>query len=559
MKTSLRFLLFVLATAPVAFADTFSLDAIERWTGTGSCRAALVIDWHDGTRPHALAWGFRFDPPATGLDMLNAITAADPGLSVTLDGGLPARITYGRPTRPGDILPETADHPGLARATAYTFDHADPGNGLWNYWTCDAQPAFARDGMTPCAAPPAARPLADGAWDAWTLTTDTIPAPPAAPAAALHYPFATEVVSYTQGGTVTRDWISGAYFNNPLTALGRPTVDTTGDTTTVPTSYTVPVVPVYAAFRAHEIVSLGLSGGEIILGFDHRVYDNPDNPYGAALIVFGNTFQPIDRDSYWHFGDPALARVGGECNDEGGEVYVSQNPGGPWHKVSGVAGAGYADDFAPTLGRVYDPSRPATALIDGQNEWWGGATDPTIPVDPAVLPADLTGMTAADIARRYRGSAGGTAFSIRALPLPADPDNGMKWIRYVRITSENTWDIPEVDAVADVSPALPVNLWRDDHFPWLGDPALEADDADPDNDGTPNFMEYALGRDPRSPAPPADLYTLQRYRAPDGLDVFAYTFTLNPAARDVFFGVVRADDLRAPPAAWTTAGTRVVR
>ncbi|MCL1922139.1 MAG: hypothetical protein FWG50_13890, partial [Kiritimatiellaeota bacterium] len=48
-------------------------------------------------------------------------------------------------------------------------------------------------------------------------------------------------------------------------------------------------------------------------------------------------------------------------------------------------------------------------------------------------------------------------------------------------------------------------------------------------------------------------------RAPDGLDVFPYPFPPTPAARDVFFGVVRADALRAPPAAWTTAGTRVVR
>ena len=41
--------------------------------------------------------------------------------------------------------------------------------------------------------------------------------------------FAAEVVSYIQGTGVTEDYIDGSYFNQPDTALGRPTVDTTGD------------------------------------------------------------------------------------------------------------------------------------------------------------------------------------------------------------------------------------------------------------------------------------------------------------------------------------------
>lgn len=55
-----------------------SFDDIVHWTGSGSNRAALVIDWNDLSKP--LAWGFRFNGTATGEDMLKAIVIADPRL-----------------------------------------------------------------------------------------------------------------------------------------------------------------------------------------------------------------------------------------------------------------------------------------------------------------------------------------------------------------------------------------------------------------------------------------------------------------------------------------------
>ena len=573
-----------LATAFAAHAvPPFSLDSIERWTGSGPNRAALIVDWHDGTRPHALAWGFRFETGATGLDMLNAVTAADPGLAVTFAGSLPDTIAYTRPSRPGDILPQTGGHPGLARWTAYTFDHDDPGGGTWNYWTCDNAPAYAAANMTPCALAPDQRPLSDGAWDAWSFG-DTPPAN--YPAAALHYPFATEVISYVQGGTVALDWLAFPnLFNNPQTALGRPTVDTTGDnnTSATPASSTVPVTPAYPAFRAFEMVSIGINGtGELILAFDHRVYANPANPYDAAFIVFGNSFQDISSDSYWDNGDPALTTASGICETEGGDVWVSQFPGGPWYPASslievvdlwGDTSMVYrhtADDFAPTLGRVYDTNNPTATMtrfdstsaplqdvdVSDWNAWWGGATDPTIPVDPDLTPLHLQGLTIAQIAERYRGSAGGTPFSIGQIAeLAPDPDNGMKWIQYVRVTVSESI-APEVDAIADVSPAMPMDLWRNGNFGWTEDPALEADEADPDGDTVANFVEYALGRDPRVPDDPTPLFDMKQYRASDNVDVLGFTFTVNPGAHDVPAHIIRSDDLLAP--FWSTANTRHV-
>ena len=60
-------------TADVALA--FSISNLEYWVGSGSNRAALVVDWHDESRPHALAWGYRWDGQARGLDMWQAVTA----------------------------------------------------------------------------------------------------------------------------------------------------------------------------------------------------------------------------------------------------------------------------------------------------------------------------------------------------------------------------------------------------------------------------------------------------------------------------------------------------
>lgn len=46
-----------------------------------------------------------------------------------------------------------------------------------------------------------------------------------------------------------------------------------------------------------------------------------------------------------------------------------------------------------------------------------------------------------------------------------------------------------------------VEAWRALHFTpaQLADPAISGDDADPDHDGLPNLLEYALGLDPWQP------------------------------------------------------------
>jgi hypothetical protein len=257
--------------------------------------------------------------------------------------------------------------------------------------------------------------------------------------------FATSVVSYTEGDGVGREFTSQApKFNDPHSALGRPTVDTSGDGWDVQEDR-APVLPVHAAWLADELVSIGI-GGQLTLSFNHRVVDDPLNPYGVDLTVFGNSIQQIDSGGLWTNDDPSDWTVSGLADSEGGTVLVSQD-GLTWEPLSTVA-----DGFAPTLGRVYDPADPDPVLGDW-NQWWGEPTDATLPLDPSLTAVDFDGDTVAEMAEAYGRSAGGTGLDLSALPDSfADPVTGHKWIQYVRIeVAADAELVPEIDAVADAA------------------------------------------------------------------------------------------------------------
>ena len=259
--------------------------------------------------------------------------------------------------------------------------------------------------------------------------------------------FATEVVEYVEGTGVGSDWISGVKFNDPTSALGRPTVDTTGDGWFIPLTNPVPVVPVYPSFRSFELVTIG-NGGWLTVKFDHKVLDDPDNPYGLDLIVFGNAFQIIGGGQGWTNGDPNGVTVSGNGFAEPGIVSVSQD-GETWYTFSGGP---FADDFAPTLGRVYDTTDPDKSIGEW-NEWWGHPTDPRVPLDPSLDFSSFDGWTVAQIAQEYGESAGGTGFDIGQFALPVDPETGCKWIQYVRVADNpGSSATTEIDAFADVIP-----------------------------------------------------------------------------------------------------------
>jgi len=244
--------------------------------------------------------------------------------------------------------------------------------------------------------------------------------------------FAAEVISYTPGGDIKFDVISFQLFNDPYTALGRPSRVTTVHSGTSGEGVDAPVNPVHPAWRAYQVVTVG-TGGQLTLKFDHPVSNDTKNPYGADFIIFGNArIHTLDGTSWSSTSNPEVVQGRGTIFAEPGIVSVSAD-GVTWYTYDQTSDP-RADAFAPTVGYEWDDA----------NDLWGAELDPTRPLDPNVTVADTNEKTVAEIVATYGRSAGGTAFDISVF--------GLDWIQYVRIEDDPTiGGTTEIDAVADVS------------------------------------------------------------------------------------------------------------
>jgi len=232
-------------------------------------------------------------------------------------------------------------------------------------------------------------------------------------------PFADEVVSYVEGSNPVQG------YTDPLTALGPP------ERFTGEGWDPMIVSAMNAPWRPDEIVSIG-GGGHLTLKFDAPVTDDPLNPYGIDLLVFGNAFLADWEDGEFdHYcTNPAYLFA------EGGVIEVSAD-GENWTLVPDVA----ADGLFPTEGYL-DKTDPYDT-IPGDIP-----SDFTKPVDPAIELSDFDGLHYTAVLELYRGSGGGAGIDIQAVGLSA--------ISYIRISNPaGAFDTPEIDAVADVAPRRP--------------------------------------------------------------------------------------------------------
>lgn len=492
-----------------------SLSQLEQIAGTGTNTAGIILCWDDGQSPSCLGWGMRWNGGSTIQDLWNTVTNADFGLTGSVLES-PAWAAYHRPTRAGDLLPRLSGETSIR--TAYATDHFTVTGGTWQAWITTGSDYRVGSAEPFDSLLPGDQLLPDS-WILWVQSTGAIARTPGYPLPAVHYPFASSVVAYQVGDAIPPfDWMNGEDFTNRTTLLGRPTVDTTGDDD-IPTNHPVPVTVCYPAFRAHEVATV-TSNGVVILAFDHTVLDHPMNPYGIDLILFGNSLSSLAANQTWTNGPPQEAILAGSSTGESALLDVSVD-GTNWVALPGLL---QLDGFAPTTGRELDATTPDPAL-GPDNLWWGGPSDPTLPVNPALDPDDWAGYSVAGITACYRGSAGGYGVDLSSLDLPADPLTGIKGFRYLRIRSFDQQ--PEIDAVADVSPAFPYDLWQLDHFPWLSDPVEALEASDPDVDGDANLIEYAGNHDP-----------LQYDPTP------AWRPQVDPGAGELIYQSVPAPDLR---------------
>ncbi len=228
--------------------------------------------------------------------------------------------------------------------------------------------------------------------------------------AAAQSPFASSVISYSPGSN------PAGGFTIASSTLGEPTRFTGGP------FFPQAVTPFQPAFMTSELVSIG-AGGQLVVAFDHDVTDDPRNPFGVDLIVFGNAFF---GDAAYPMGTPSGLFA------EGGQISVSHD-GVTWVGVPGTD----ADGFAPTCGWL-DASPYAT--VPGLEP-----TDFTRPIDPSITAASMIGEEWPAIRAMYDGSGGGAGIDLAPL--------GLTSIRFVRVrVPAGAMQSAEIDGFSDVAP-----------------------------------------------------------------------------------------------------------
>ena len=233
--------------------------------------------------------------------------------------------------------------------------------------------------------------------------------------------FANQWMEYDQGDNPAKG------YTDPLTALGSP------ERFTGEGIFPGVVSPFNPPFGLDEIVSIG-SGGHLTVSFENPITDDPANPFGIDLPIFGNAGF---IDANYHNGF-----IAGLFGGDGGIVEVSAN-GVDWFEIESVV----ADGIFPTDGYLdsnpYDQD-PGSVL-----------TNFSLPVDPAITLGDLMGLNSSELKDIYAGSGGGAGIDLA--------DVGLDSISLVRVYVPIDARLNvEIDAFSDVSPMFdPADLNQD--------------------------------------------------------------------------------------------------
>src|SRR5882672_6133169 len=176
--------------------------------------------------------------------------------------------------------------------------------------------------------------------------------------------FASAVISYEHGTGYA------ANFTNSNAALGAPASGSG-------------VTPFAPPFSPSQLVSIG-AGGSLTLQLGTPVVNNPANPFGIDLLIFGNSFFVVTN------GSGASARTSGAIFSSSVSTRV---------EVSEDALTWFTLDpsHAPTVGTLFPTD---------------GIGDPGRVVNPALTSSDFAGLDLSGIRSLYNGSAGGAGFDL---------------------------------------------------------------------------------------------------------------------------------------------------
>ncbi|WP_428305346.1 hypothetical protein [Lacipirellula sp.] len=261
--------------------------------------------------------------------------------------------------------------------------------------------------------------------------------------AAAQSPYATTLVAHNGafGGA--------ALYNDSLAVLGEPTrVANNNDPVIGTAPYHIKIVePAYNRdLNGNKIITTlsrrsnggGYDYGFITVKFDQPIVDDPVNPYGIDLNVFGNSFY-IGNGFVSDSSDMrAYNLVGGLFAEP---VVISVSPDNVnWYTY---ANGPYGDTAFPTQGTQWSGAQ-YDAIGNG---WTSTPTDFTKPVNPtldAVLGIQGQQISAANAIGMYLNSGGGTGIDLAP--------SGFSSIQYVRVEATAQFRDGEIDGFADVRP-----------------------------------------------------------------------------------------------------------
>jgi len=481
-------------------SSAISLDDIQLWTGSGTNRAALVVEWsvpqslNYSSVPipvadKALVWGYRFNGAATGTQMLRAILAADPRLYVVAD------VTYGT----------------FVEGIGYNLD----GNGVTAVTDGSATNYLANGLLTNATVDvDAARALNSGDlywggyygpnWEVWHETNGLggfLTSPVRGRDA---YWTATDTTYYSAGyhgqwvvaqtGLDHLDLTNGSWLGFSVAAGEYEP----GATAAYNADKHAPVSPdgTYTAYvgNTNDFAVQIISTNNL----------NPVSPYNSPAAVIGqptllfddvygsritNELTKVVEPAYWTLPDgvtPDICKINaGGCITVRMGAPVYHNPNNPYGLDFIVFGNSF---YVPTGGPAINNAADLSAVpIAGLSGTYGHATTVSVSQDgtnwftypyvPFLLPGDayqwddfnhvwknevaseskpvnpslgFSNTIATNVVDQYVGANGGTGYSLQA--------SGLPWIQYIRLyagTSTNdtaSGDYTVIDAIGTVHP-----------------------------------------------------------------------------------------------------------
>jgi hypothetical protein len=197
--------------------------------------------------------------------------------------------------------------------------------------------------------------------------------------------FASGVVSYNPGSGFSPN------FTNSSAALGAPASGSG-------------ITPFAPPFSTSQLVSVG-AGGSLTLQFNTPIMNNPANPFGIDLMIFGNSFFVVTSGS----GSSAITSGAIFTSTVSTRVEASAD-GSTWFTLD--------PGLAPNVGTLF----PTDGIGNVQ-----------APVNPALSGSDFAGLNLTGVRSVYDASAGGGGFDLAWARDVGGNEVSLDSVSYIRI------------------------------------------------------------------------------------------------------------------------------